>query len=447
MAAQSFLSIINKKYGTPAFYEGDQYGGASGHDGSGLPLNTPGNFMFATGIECSYPTIGGSTIRRDLLRECGHYRYWKEDLQLVKELGLKVLRYGLPYYSIHQAPGKFDWTFADEVMREIKRLDILPILDLMHFGVPDWIGNFQNPELPLHFAEYAAAVVQRYPWVRFFTPVNEIYVTAKASAKDGVWNEQMTSDRAFVTAIKNVTAASILATHQIAKHRPDCVIVQSESAEYIHEGYVSKSVDITLINKLRFVALDLLYAFPPDADTTMYLLDNGLTREEYDWFMAGEPPGYQVMGNDYYGRNERIRLADGSFISASDVMGWYQITKSYYDRYKKPVMHTETNVFEADLAPAWLWKQWINILRMRKDGVPVLGFTWYSLIDQVDWHIGLAELQGGVNECGLFDMERKPRPVASAYKELLRQFGQITMVPYGEMFEITSRNASLKVEV
>ena len=70
-------------------------------------------------------------------------------------------------------------------MAEMKRLDITPILDLLHFGVPDWLGNFQNPELPLHFADYADAVVERYPWVRYFTPVNEIYVSAKASAKAG----------------------------------------------------------------------------------------------------------------------------------------------------------------------------------------------------------------------------------------------------------------------
>ncbi|MEJ7674661.1 MAG: hypothetical protein WKF59_18665 [Chitinophagaceae bacterium] len=120
-------------------------------------------------------------------------------------------------------------------------------------------------------------------------------------------------------------------------------------------------------------------------------MDNGMTREEYDWFMKGEPPGYQVMGNDYYGRNEKILKPDNSIAIAEDVMGWYQITKSYYDRYKKPVMHTETNTFNPDEAPTWLWKQWINILKMRADGVPVLGFTWYSLIDQIDWDTGLAK--------------------------------------------------------
>jgi beta-glucosidase/6-phospho-beta-glucosidase/beta-galactosidase len=171
----------------------------------------------------------------------------------------------------------------------------------------------------------------------------------------------------------------------------------------------------------------------------MYLFDNGLT-----W---GEPPGYQIMGNDYYGRNEYIQFSDNTRISGEDVLGWYQVTKMYYQRYKKPVMHTETNVFDADRAPSWLWKQWINVLQMRADGVPVLGFTWYSLHDQVDWDSGLAEKHGHICPCGLYDLERKPRPVAAAYKKLLEEFGQITIVPHGEMFEITPQGARLKVEV
>jgi beta-glucosidase/6-phospho-beta-glucosidase/beta-galactosidase len=446
MAKQGFLEIVKRERGT-SNYAGDQHGGASGSAGSGLPDGYAGNFMFATGIECSYPTIRHGRVRRDQLKECGHYDYWREDLRLVQELGLKVLRYGLPYYKIHRAPGKFDWSFADVVMNEMQRLNITPILDLLHFGVPAWLGNFQNPELPVHFADYAGAVATRYPWVRYYTPVNEIYVTAKMSAKDGAWNEQLKDDRAFVTAMKHLVAASILATHSIVNRRPDAVIVQSESAEYIHEVTAAQTSAVNLINKQRLISLDLLYAFHPDAEVSMYLSDNGLTREEYEWFMAGEPPGYQIMGNDYYGRNEKILKPDGSMCTAEDVMGWYQITREYYLRYRKPVMHTETNVFDAAEAPTWLWKQWVNILRMRRDGVPVLGFTWYSLTDQIDWDIGLTHKRGTVNACGLYDLKRKPRPVATAYRTLLEEFGQITIVPHGELFEVTNRPARLKVEV
>jgi len=446
MAGKSFLDIVKKELGS-SDYSGDQHGGAGGQSGSGLPDGSPRNFMFATGIECSYPTIDNGLTRRDQLLECGHYDHWKKDLLLVQELGLKVLRYGLPYYNIHLGPDKYDWSFADEVMNRMKEMEITPILDLLHFGLPGWIGNFQNPELPVHFAKYAKAVALRYPWVRYYTPVNEIYVTAKMSAKDGVWNEQLKSDRAFVTAMKNIVAASILATHSIAECRPDVIIIQSESAEFMHEAKAEQSAEIRLMNKQRLISLDLLYAYPPDADVYLYLMDNGLTREEYNWFMAGEPPGYQVMGNDYYGRNEKILKPDNSICTAEDVMGWYQITRQYYDRYKKPVMHTETNTFNAEEAPGWLWKQWINILKMRADGVPVLGFTWYSLIDQIDWDTGLAKKNNTVNPCGLYDLNRMPRPVAAAYRMLLEEYGQITIFPHGELFEVTGREARLKVEV
>jgi beta-glucosidase/6-phospho-beta-glucosidase/beta-galactosidase len=442
----SFLDIIKQQRGA-GDYAGDQFGGAQGSTGSGLPTGRAGNFMFATGIECSYPTIEHGRIRRDQLAECGHYDHWREDLRLVKDLGLKVLRYGLPYHTIHRGPNTYDWSFADDVMAEMQRLEITPIVDLLHFGLPDWLQNFQNPELPIHFANYAAAVAERYPWVRYYTPVNEIYVTARVSAKDGLWNEQLKTDHAFVTAMKHVVAASILATHNIAQRRPDVVIVQSESAEYTHEVCATPSQAVKLSNKLRFLSLDLLYAHPPDADVCMYLLDNGMTRAEYEWFMAGEPPGYQVMGNDYYGRNERIIKPDGTLCQAEDVLGWYQITKEYYQRYRKPVMHTETNVFDADEASSWLWKQWVNVLRMRADGVPVLGFTWYSLTDQIDWDVELAHQRGQINACGLYDLNRQLRPVAAAYRALLEEFGQITIVPHGELFAVTDQPARLKVEV
>jgi hypothetical protein len=46
-----------------------------------------------------------------------------------------------------------------------------------------------------------------------------------------------------------------------------------------------------------------------------------------------------------------------------------------------------------------------------------------------------------VNACGLYDLERRPRPVAAEYQKLIREFCGITAVPHGEMFELTNREA------
>lgn len=77
----------------------------------------------------------------------------------------------------------------------------------------------------------------------------------------------------------------------------------------------------------------------------------------------------------------------------------------------------------------------------------MLGFTWYSLADQVDWDTGLAEQNGRVNACGLYDLDRRPRPVAAAYRALLEEFGRITIVPHAEMFTTTDAPAMLKTTV
>jgi hypothetical protein len=51
--------------------------------------------------------------------------------------------------------------------------------------------------------------------------------------------------------------------------------------------------------------------------------------------------------------------------------------------------------------------------------VPLVGFTWYSLIDQVDWGIALAQANGAIDPVGLFDLNRDPRAVGLAYMHLI----------------------------
>jgi beta-glucosidase/6-phospho-beta-glucosidase/beta-galactosidase len=125
------------------------------------------------------------------------------------------------------------------------------------------------------------------------------------------------------------------------------------------------------------------------------------------------------MGNDYYITNEHLVHADGTTARAGEVFGYYVITRQYFERYHLPVMHTETNIHDVNEAPTWLRKQWANLLRLRQDGVIMVGFTWYSLTDQVDWDTALREDNGRVNPCGLVDIDRKMRPVGRAYAQLI----------------------------
>jgi hypothetical protein len=54
-----------------------------------------------------------------------------------------------------------------------------------------------------------------------------------------------------------------------------------------------------------------------------------------------------------------------------------------------------------------------------------VGFTWYSLTDQMDWDVGLRELNGRVHPVGLYDLNREIRPVGRSYKQLIEDWREV----------------------
>jgi beta-glucosidase len=386
------------------------------------------SFMFATGIENSSPTINSGRRRVDELEKCKHYQRWQEDFALVEGLGIRFLRYGVPLYRVYTGANKFDWSFSDLAFRELHTRNIVPIADLCHFGVPDWIGNFQNPDFPDLFAAYARTFAKRYNWVQLYTPINEMYICALFSARYGWWNEQLSSDKDFVTALKHIVKANVLAMEAILDVRPDAIFIQSESTEYYHAENPDAIQPAEIMNAERFLSLDLNYGRRIDSEMYEYLMDNAMTREEYHFFLDNNLKHHSIMGNDYYITNEHRVAADGSTRPSGEVFGYYEITWQYYNRYKLPVMHTETNLSEGptgDEATNWLWKEWANVLRVRNNGIPIVGFTWYSLTDQVDWDTALREENNRVHPVGLYDLDRKIRSVGNAYKQLMEDWREV----------------------
>jgi hypothetical protein len=162
------------------------------------------------------------------------------------------------------------------------------------------------------------------------------------------------------------------------------------------------------------------------------------------------------MGNDYYITNEHRVSKDGTTRASGEIFGYHVITSQYYQRYQLPVMHTETNLKEGpkgDEAVNWLWKEWANVIRVRNDGIPIVGFTWYSLTDQVDWDIALRKNNNTVNPLGLYDLQRNIRAVGKAYKQIISDWRTVLptqsvclSVPIEQLVEEPSHNGETEKE-
>jgi beta-glucosidase/6-phospho-beta-glucosidase/beta-galactosidase len=376
------------------------------------------SFVFATGIENSYPTIAGGR-RIDQLAKCGHYARWEEDFGLVRELGLSTLRWGPPYYRVHVAPDRYDWSWVDAPMARLQALGITPIVDLCHFGVPDWLGGFQDPAFPVLFAEYARRFARRFPWVRHWTPVNEIFVCASFSALRGWWNEMEASDAAFVRALRNMCMAHELAVEAILAERPDAIFVQAESVEQFHAVGEGAAAEAARWNALKLLSLDLTTGHALDAGMAAYLHDHGVTSNDLSFFRERRAVGQRWLGTDYYATCEHRVLGTGRQTTAHNgAHGYARVARAYWDRYRLPVFHCETNM-PSRSAVSWLEKQWGELRQLRAWGVPVRGFTWFSLTDQVDWHVALREERNEVHAVGLYDLDRRERPVGAAFRALV----------------------------
>jgi beta-glucosidase/6-phospho-beta-glucosidase/beta-galactosidase len=379
------------------------------------------SFIFATGIECSYPTIEQGRWRRDEMEATRHYQRWQEDFELALDIGITHVRYGPPLHLVFKAPGSYDWDLVDEAMAYLHDHGPEPIVDLCHFGVPTWLGDFQNREVPQALAEYARAFAARYPWVRFYTPVNEMYVCARMSALDGVWNEQKRDEKAFAAAVFNLARASIAMTDAILAVRSDAIFVNSESSEFCQAccPYPEIQRIAEFENERRFLPLDLIYGHPISEGMRGHLRESGIGDADYAGVTAHEVPRRSIIGVDYYEWNERLIDSEGHPRALGELFGWYVIASHYYDRYQRPMMHTETNRMDASDGPRWLWRQWHNVQLLRSAGVPLVGFTWYSLTDQIDWDIALGRAVGSVDPVGLFDLNRDARTVGLTYKRLI----------------------------
>ncbi len=377
-------------------------------------------FLFATGIENSYPTIAGG-IRIDQMDKCGHYDRWRDDFALVRDTGLNALRYGPPYYRVHVGPDRYEWSLADPQMRALHDQGITVIADLCHFGVPEWLAGFQDPAFPVLFAEYARAFARRYPWIRHFTPVNEIFVGASFSALRGWWNECQASDAAFVRAMRNMCMAHELAVEAILGERPDAIIVQGESIEHFHPAGRAAQRQADRWNAIKLLSLDLTMGHELAPGMAQYLNEHGVTSNDLSFFRERRAEGQRWLGVDYYPSCEHRISSTGRQTTSGAPMGFKRLASAYYHRYAVPIFHCETNRV-CGKAVNWLNDQWADVLAMRAEGIPVTGFTWYSLTDQIDWQHALRVERNDLHAVGLYDLHRRIRPVGHRYKQIIAEW-------------------------
>jgi hypothetical protein len=386
-------------------------------------------FVVGSGIECSAPIIAGGH-RQDELRKTGHWSRVREDLTLVGSFGIRFLRYGIPFHVVDATPGQYDWAWTDRALGTLRDLGIEPIADLLHFGVPDDLRGIGDPRLPARFLAYATAFAERYPWVRYYTPVNEPQVTATLSANHGWWNERTTDARGWIAAIDNVATCAALAMEAIRARRPDAIFIQSDACESFLPANAAAIDAANFLFERHFVGWDLAYGRRPIEPVVEWLAASGLGEDRLAWFAEHGSSQGCVAGHDYYPGNEWIVTEDRRQKKVPRRRGYAAVAREHWAHHQLPFMLAETN-WEGRDAPAWLAQTWNDALQLRLEGLPIRGYIWYGFVDHVDWDTALRENNNRTNACGLVDLDRRPHAVGEQYRHLATAAlrGEFSAVP------------------
>lgn len=153
------------------------------------------------GPECSVVRIKDEV--RDQLALTGH-AHRHEDIDLIASLGIQKLRYPVLWERVAAVrPDEHDWHWSDQRLEQLRFAGITPIAGLVHLGGGPPYTGLLDPKFPALFADYAGAVAQRYPWLAYYTPINEPLTAARFSCLYGHWHPHETTDRAFVCAMLN----------------------------------------------------------------------------------------------------------------------------------------------------------------------------------------------------------------------------------------------------
>lgn len=354
------------------------------------------DFIWASGIEDTFvPQTRPGHRALDEYQLMGHYQHWREDLALARDMGVEALRWGVPWYRVEAIPGEFDWRWTDEVIPYmVEVLGITPIIDLVHYGCPFWLRDeFVNPGYPQAVAAYAAAFAERYKHlVKWYTPFNEPVVSALLSGQKGAWPPYLRGDRGYVKVLMQIVKGIGATTRAIKAVQPGAQMVHVEATGICRAGDANVEWLANHNRDRGYLTFDLLTGkVVPGHSLYQWLLDNKVKSEELEQ-VASSSTHIDVMGLNFYPQwstqevYTTARGKIGSRIVEKDGAGFGDMVKAYYERYRMPVMITETSAKDSEAErSAWLAASLAAVKNLRGQGVPVIGYTWFPMFTMIDW--------------------------------------------------------------
>ena len=383
----------------------------------------PRSSYVSVGIEGTLEPVSG----RDTLTASGHFSsgQWRRDLRLVGDLGLREVRYPIPWHHIEREPDRFVWGPLDRIVNAACWEHGLTLVadPLHHTSYPRWLhAGFLDPRFTAAYVRFVTAFARRYPEVRVFTPFNEPTCTLDFCGLRGFWHPYAADERAYVTMLRNTARATAEVIRQLRHMHRDVYILHVDTFQHNAAIDAESRQRAWFLNERRFLFEELVTGKVSSGHPLWdYLVCHGFGTSDLDWHLE-HPQRLDERGGNYYPLNEEQLLRGATHRAPSaDPLGFAGVVEHYARRLAYPLSLTETNI-QGHVRDRISWLKYMleQAERLQAEGITLRRFAWYPLFDCAGWGSLLQAPQWSRDPQGIYscdaDWQRMPTEFSRIYR-------------------------------
>ena len=378
---------------------------------------------------------------------CDHYNRYKEDVALMKELGLKSYRFSVSWSRIQPEKGKINEkgiAFYKNLIKELKDAGIEPLLTIFHWDLPMWVhkeGGWLSKKIIPLFEKYTKILVDAFSDdITYWIPMNEPQCfimlgygyAVHAPFKFGLSNIPKATRICMLA-----HAASVKAIRTYARKTPKIGIAMAAGA-FIPKNETKQEIEkarhntfnktIGLMNNRwwsdpiflgkEVTAFGFLRTYAKDMKTIYQKLD-------FVGLNVYQPYGVSKRKLDESKKTSMGWAIDGKVL--------YWTARFYYERYKLPIMVTENGMADNDVIDngsvhdkkrIQFMQDYIGGLKRAADeNIPIIGYQYWSLMDNFEWTHGYGP-RFGLIHIDYKTQKRTLKDSAYAYKKIIETNGE-----------------------
>jgi beta-glucosidase len=360
---------------------------------------------------------------------CNTWQMWADDLDLARDLGLSAFRFSVEWARVEPDEGRTDPAALDHyeaVVDGCLARGLAPVVTFNHFTSPHWFacrGAWLDPQAPALFARYCAAVMDRFG--------DRIAVAVTLNEPNLPQMLTWAGLPDLVTELERATLDAAGAAAGVERYRAGNVMLPEDFAG-MRDG----------MTRAHVAAREAIKASRPDLPVGLSLaicddvghgegvvLRDRKRAEVYDhWLRVARDDdfvGVQNYERIHYGPDGPLPAAAGAVVNemgtAVDPESLGGAVRYAHTVSGRPVLVTEHGIGTADDAVRadFIAPSLAGLGAAMADGVPVLGYLHWTLLDNFEWIFGYSK-HFGLHTVDRTTFARTAKPSAAVYASIVR---------------------------